>query len=184
MRRWVAAAGSAAYFAVAAGAGAVLVPWRVTGWEFGRHGPWWLVAQAAGVVLIGAGVVPVVSVFVQFARAGGTPLPLAPTRRLVVSGFNRYVRNPVYVGSLLIFTGQALLFGSLRLLAYTAVGWAGAAAFVRWYEEPTLTRRFGAEYESYRRAVNAWWPRLRPWRGPCGLGPCWLGALLARGEPR
>lgn len=164
MRGWVAAAGSAAYFAVAAGTGAILVPWLVTRWEFGRGWPFW--AQAAGVVLIGAGVVPVVSVFVQFARAGGTPLPVAPTRRLVVSGFNRYVRNPVYVGSALIFAGQALVFGSLRLLAYTAIGWAGAAAFVRWYEEPALTRRFGAEYVAYRSAVRAWWPRLRPWRGP------------------
>ena len=99
----------------------------------------------AGVQLIGAGLVPVVAVFVQFARAGGTPLPLAPTRHLVVSGFNRYVRNPVYLGSLLIFAGEALLFGRLSLLAYAAVGWAGAAAFVRWHEEPALTRRFGAE---------------------------------------
>jgi len=44
--------------------------------------------------VIGAGVAPVMGAFVQFARAGGTPLPLAPTRRLVVSGFHRYVRNP------------------------------------------------------------------------------------------
>jgi protein-S-isoprenylcysteine O-methyltransferase Ste14 len=161
MRKSTAAIGSAAYFAGAAGTFAVLVPWLVTGWEFHRPWPYW--AQAAGVVLIGAGIVPVVSVFVQFARAGGTPLPLAPTRRLVVSGFNRYVRNPVYVGSLLIFVGQALLFGSLRLLAYAMVGWAGAAAFVHWYEEPTLARRFGAEYDAYRRAVPAWRPRLHPW---------------------
>jgi protein-S-isoprenylcysteine O-methyltransferase Ste14 len=83
----------------------------------------------------------------------------------VVSGFNRYVRNPVYLGSLLIFSGEALLFGSLRLLVYTAAGWAGAAVFVRWYEEPALTRRFGAEYQAYRRAVPAWRPRLRPWSG-------------------
>jgi protein-S-isoprenylcysteine O-methyltransferase Ste14 len=75
------------------------------------------------------------------------------------------VRNPVYLGSLLIFFGEALLFGSLRLLVYTAAGWAGAAVFVRWYEEPALTRRFGAEYEAYRRAVPAWRPRLRPWSG-------------------
>lgn len=146
-----------------------------------------MVAQAAGIVLIGAGLVPVVSVFAQFARARGTPLPLAPTRRLVVSGFNRYVRNPVYLGSLLIFSGEALLFGRLSLLVYTVIGWAGAAGFVRWYEEPTLTRRFGAEYEAYRRAVPAWRPRLRPWtpggpglRGPLRLGVC--GAPLA-GRP-
>jgi protein-S-isoprenylcysteine O-methyltransferase Ste14 len=41
--------------------------------------------------------------------------------------------------------------------------WLITAAFVRFYEEPTLTRRFGADYEAYRRAVPAWWPRLRPW---------------------
>jgi len=107
--------------------------------------------------------VPVVGAFVQFARAGGTPLPLAPTRHLVVSGFHRYVRNPIYLGSLMIFVGEALLFGSLSLLEYAVIGWAGAAAFVRWHEEPALTRRFGAEYEAYRRAVPAWRPRLRPW---------------------
>ena len=162
MRRSTAAIGSAAYFAVAAGTFVVLIPWLVTGWQLHRPWPGW---AAAGAVLIGAGLVPVVSVFVQFARAGGTPLPLAPTRRLVVSGFNRYVRNPVYLGSLLIFSGEALLFGSLRLLVYTAAGWAGAAVFVRWYEEPALTRRFGAEYEAYRRAVPAWRPRLHPWSG-------------------
>ena len=165
MRRSTAVIGSAAYFAAAAGTFAVLVPWLVTGWQFHQPWPYWMVAQVAGVVLIGAGVVPVVSVFVRFARAGGTPLPLAPTRRLVVSGFNRYVRNPVYLGSLLIFCGEALLFGRLSLLVYAAVGWAGAAAFVRWYEEPALARRFGAEYDAYRRAVPAWRPRLRPWSG-------------------
>jgi protein-S-isoprenylcysteine O-methyltransferase Ste14 len=163
MRRSTAVIGSAAYFAAAAGTFAVLVPWLVTGWQFHRPWPYWVVAQVAGIVLIGAGAVPVVSVFVQFARAGGTPLPLAPTRRLVVSGFNRYVRNPVYLGSLLIFCGEALLFGRLSLLVYAAVGWAGAAAFVRCYEEPALTRRFGAEYDAYRRAVPAWRPRLHPW---------------------
>lgn len=37
------------------------------------------------------------------------------------------------------------------------------AAFMHWYEEPTLARRFGAEYAAYRRAVPAWRPRLRLW---------------------
>jgi protein-S-isoprenylcysteine O-methyltransferase Ste14 len=36
--------------------------------------------------------------------------------------------------------------------------------FVRWYEEPTLGRRYGADYEAYRRAVPGWWPRRGPWR--------------------
>jgi protein-S-isoprenylcysteine O-methyltransferase Ste14 len=162
MRRSTAAIGSAVYFVAAAGTFAVLVPWLVTGWQFHRPWSYWVVAQVAGVLLIGAGLVPVVSVFMQFARAGGTPLPLAPTQRLVVNGFHRYVRNPIYLGSLLIFVGEALLFGSLRLLVYAVIGWAGAAGFVRWYEEPALARRFGAEYDTYRRAVPAWRPRLHP----------------------
>lgn len=168
MRRSVATIGSAAYFAAAAGTFAVLVPWLVTGWEFHRPWPGWVAAQAAGALLIGAGLVPVVAVFVRFAEAGGTPLPLAPTRHLVVSGFNRYVRNPIYLGSLLIFAGEALLFGRLSLLMYAAAGWAGVAAYVRWYEEPALTRRFGIEYEVYRRAVPAWWPRRHPWTPGAG----------------
>jgi protein-S-isoprenylcysteine O-methyltransferase Ste14 len=53
--------------------------------------------------------------------------------------------------------------GQLGPLLYAAASWLIAAAFVRWYEEPTLTRRFGADYEAYRRAVPAWWPRLHPW---------------------
>jgi protein-S-isoprenylcysteine O-methyltransferase Ste14 len=100
---------------------------------------------------------------VEFVKAGGTPMPLAPTQRLVISGFNRYIRNPMYFGLLLVIIGQALLFGSLGLLIYAVLIWAMPAAFVRWYEEPTLTRQFGAEYQAYRQAVPAWWPRLRPW---------------------
>lgn len=48
---------------------------------------------------------------------------------------------------------------------FAVAAWAGAAVFVRCHEEPALTRRFGAEYEAYRRAVPAWRPRLRPWSG-------------------
>ena len=70
-------------------------------------------------------------------------MPLASPPSLVVSGFYRYVRNPMYVGFLAILTGQALLFGSPGLLEYTAVAWCIGAAAVRFYEEPTLARNSG-----------------------------------------
>lgn len=122
-----------------------------------------MIAQIVGVLLICMGLVPVLSAFVEFAKAGGTPLPVAAPRRLVVSGFNRYVRNPMYVGLLVVIVGQALLFGSLGALIYAAVMWAVTASFVRWYEEPTLQRQFGPQYQAYVQAVPAWVPRLRPW---------------------
>jgi len=59
--------------------------------------------------------------------------------------------------------GQALALGQPALLLYAALVGAAVGAFVRWYEEPTLRRQFGDQYEAYRRAVPAWWPRRRPW---------------------
>jgi protein-S-isoprenylcysteine O-methyltransferase Ste14 len=163
MRRSTAAIGTAAFFVVAPGTVVGLLPWLITRWEVDRPLPYWVVAQAVGVLLICTGVIPPVHAFVQFARAGGTPMPIAPTQRLVVNGFNRYIRNPMYTGLLIVLIGQVLLFGQLSLLFYSAANWVLCASFVRWYEEPTLTRQFGADYEAYRDAVPAWWPRLRPW---------------------
>lgn len=163
MDRRTAAVISGGFFVAAPGTVVGLIPWVITRWRFRRPLPGWVAARVVGAVLVAAGLVPAVSAFAEFVKAGGTPVPLAPTDRLVVSGFNRYVRNPMYVGLLLAILGQALLFGNLRLLAYAAAAWVVPAVFVRWYEEPTLARQFGADYEAYRRAVPAWWPRAGPW---------------------
>ena len=90
---------------------------------------------------------------------------MAPTERLVVGGIYRHVRNPMYVAVLSIILGQALLFSSWAVFGYGIVAAAAMVSFVRLYEEPTLARRYGAEYEAYRRAVPGWLPRLTPWRG-------------------
>ena len=74
----------------------------------------------------------------------------------VLGGMHRYIRNLMYVAILAVIIGQALLLGQLGLLLYPAAFWLFAAVFVRWYEEPALIRRFGADYEAYRRAVSAW----------------------------
>ena len=169
MHRSKAAALSAGFFVVAPGTVVGLIPWLITRWRFRHPLPGWAVMRVVGAVLVAAGLVASVSAFVEFVKAGGTPIPVAPTERLVVSGFNRYVRNPMYVGLLLVIIGQALLFGDLRVLICAAAAWVAPAAFVRWYEEPTLAGQFGAEYEIYRRAVPAWLPRLQPWTpGPSG----------------
>jgi protein-S-isoprenylcysteine O-methyltransferase Ste14 len=116
------------------------------------------------VILLAVGLFALVQAFVRFVVEGlGTPAPIAAPERLVVGGLYRYVRNPMYVAVLTVIVGQALILGQLVLLPYAAAIWVITAAFVRWYEEPALTRRFGADYEAYRRAVPAWRPRLRPW---------------------
>jgi protein-S-isoprenylcysteine O-methyltransferase Ste14 len=100
---------------------------------------------------------------VRFVVEGlGTPAPVAPTEHLVVGGLYRYVRNPMYVAVASTIVGQALLLGQLVLLPYAALFLAVTATFVRLHEEPALRRRYGAQYDAYRRAVPGWWPRLSP----------------------
>jgi len=102
----------------------------------------------------------------DFGRTGhGTPAPFAPPKRLVAVGFYRYVRNPMYVGFLTGWTGLWVVFGraSRGALEVAAVAVLFVLLFVRLYEEPTLRRMFGAEYEEYCRNVPRWLPRLRPW---------------------
>src|SRR5215472_9314958 len=165
MRRSTAAVVSISWGVAVGGTFGCLLPYLLNYWHFHEPLPYWAVARVAGVALIAAGLVPVVRSFVEFGKADGTtvPVPVAAPRRLVVSGFYRYVRNPIYVGFLAVLIGQTLLFGSRGLLEYTAIAWCVGAVGVRFHEEPILARRFGADYEEYRRAVRAWIPRIRPW---------------------
>ena len=96
---------------------------------------------------------------------GGTPAPIAPPKKLVVVGFYRYVRNPMYLGFSVGWLGLWVVFGRVNLVAIIAASVIvlGVALFVRSYEEPTLRELFGAEYQEYCRNVRRWVPRMRAW---------------------
>jgi protein-S-isoprenylcysteine O-methyltransferase Ste14 len=103
--------------------------------------------------------------FGRFALQGlGTPAPMAPPRRLVVTGLYRFVRNPMYVAVLSAIFGQGLLLGNGSVLLYGAAAWLLAHLFVVLYEEPTLRATFGDDYIRFSAAVPRWIPRLTPWR--------------------
>jgi len=162
-RRPAAAVGSLLFLVVAPGTVVGLVPWWLTGgWQAGAT---YLPLQIVGGLLLVLGLAGLLWSFGQFVWEGaGTPAPVAPTRRLVVGGLYRFVRNPMYVCVIAGVVGQALLLGRPVLLAYAGLTWLLPAAFVRFYEEPTLLRAYGDEYREYCRQVPAWLPRLRPWR--------------------
>ena len=152
--------GSFVFLLVAPGVVAGVVPWLLTGWEGRDPLPGWMVLRVVGVLLIAAGAAVLLEAFLRFALQGlGTPAPVAPTEHLVVGGLYRYVRNPMYLAVAATIVGQALLLGQPVLLAYAALFLAVVWAFVHWYEEPTLSRQFGSEYDDYRRRVPGWWPR-------------------------
>jgi protein-S-isoprenylcysteine O-methyltransferase Ste14 len=163
MRRIAAALGSGAFLMLAPGTMGGLVPFLLTGWV--SHDPP-AVVFALGALLLVGGAAVLLYAFARFVLEGaGTPAPVAPTERLVVGGLYRHVRNPMYLAVTATIVGQALMLGQYWLLAYAALFVTTTAAFVILYEEPTLGRQFGAQYDSYRSAVPGWWPRLHAWRG-------------------
>jgi protein-S-isoprenylcysteine O-methyltransferase Ste14 len=164
MKKRSAAVGTVAFFVFAPCVVAGVVPWLLTGWNARQPLSSWLPVRIVGIGLLVAAVAVLIQSFARFVvEGGGTPAPIAPTERLVIGGLYRYVRNPMYVTVVATIVGQALVLARPVLLAYAAGVGLVVASFVRWYEEPALTRRYGDQYEAYRRAVPAWWPRSHPW---------------------
>lgn len=136
-----------------------LIPWLLTQWD--PSSPAWSpMIRGLGVLLVVGGVSVVTAEFVRFVReGGGSPAPVAPTKRLVTGGLYQYLRNPMYVAVVSAIIGQALLLSSSLLLIYAAIVMATVWAFAHWYEEPTLRATFGGEYEDYCKRVPGWFPR-------------------------
>ena len=138
----------------------VWVPSTLSGWVM--RSPLFPGARVLGWTLVVLAAPVLLAFLWRFAFEGhGTPAPIAPPRRLVVGGPFRYVRNPSYVGGVAAVVGQGLIFGSVPVLAYAALLFAGFHLFVVLYEEPTLRGKFGAAYEEYLREVPRWIPKLR-----------------------
>ncbi|HXV64991.1 MAG TPA: isoprenylcysteine carboxylmethyltransferase family protein [Vicinamibacteria bacterium] len=138
----------------------VFVPARILA-TAGVHAPDEIgAAQAAGVVVTASGAVVALSCVLTFAFVGkGTPAPFDPPRRLVIRGPYRLVRNPMYLGAGISLAGAAIFFESWILAGYALLFFIITHAFVRLYEEPTLRRTFGKDYEAYCSRVGRWLPR-------------------------
>ena len=160
--RVTAALGSLVFLIIAPGVVAGLLPWLITHWRPLPSGDGPGALRWAGLILIAAGLAVVLEAFARFAWVGlGTPAPVAPTRTLVVSGFYRFVRNPMYVAVTALIFGQAVLFASWAVALYGVVIAVAFDTFVRLYEEPTLRQAYGEEYAAYCAATPRWIPRLR-----------------------
>jgi len=159
--RLAAALGSALVFLLGQGGGVVLLPYAFTRWRPGVP-QWPVVVQIIGIALITVAGIVVLWGFARFATEGvGVPIPGEPSAyKLTVGGPYRYVRNPLYLAIVMAISGQALLFSRPVLLAYAAALLVAFVALVQLVEDPALARRFGPDFEAYRKQVPAWWPRL------------------------
>ncbi len=111
------------------------------------------------------------SAFFMVTRGEGTPLPIDATRRLVVAGPYRAVRNPMACGSLLQGAAIGIIAGSPLVLLYIAVGAVLWNFTARPWEEHDLEAKFGADYAHYKRSVRCWTPNFRLYQAPHVLSP-------------
>jgi len=144
---------------VVPGTVAVYVPWalRRNAVPVGGAEEW----AAIGLIVAGIAIYLYTAFWGFAVIGGGTPAPIAPTKTLVVRGLHHYIRNPMYIGVLLIVGGQAWLFHSRSIATYLLCLGLGFHLFVLVYEEPTLRRQFGEEYERYCATVPRWIPKFR-----------------------
>lgn len=101
------------------------------------------------------------SIFIS--RGRGTPAIFDAPRAFVAIGPYKYVRNPMYIGGLALLLGFGLYECSISILLLTLLLFPFFHLFVLFYEEPTLTRKFGSSYQNYLRAVRRWIPRPARW---------------------
>jgi len=155
---------SALWSVIMPGTVAVYIPYKiVTVWSPSgvAYSPALLIPA---IILLIAGISILLSSIWNFATVGrGTLSPIDAPRRLVITGFYRYVRNPMYIGVLAIVLGESLLFGSAVLAGYAAGLFLVFNLFIMLYEEPALRKRFGEPYRRYCESVGRWLPG-RPYR--------------------
>lgn len=116
------------------------------------------------VLLVLVGSLGIVSAVLMGTRGAGTPLPMAMPQRLVIAGPYRWVRNPMAIAGIGQAAAVGLMLSSWLVVGYALVGAVTWHTLVRPQEEADLVRRFGDEYEWYRRAVRCWLPRRHPYR--------------------
>ncbi len=107
------------------------------------------------------GALIIVQCTVDIIRRGrGTPAHLDPPKELVIAGWYRHVRNPIYLGALIVQFGFILWSGSSLSILYTVFFFLGFHFLILVVEEPILRNQFGAAYEAYCKTVPRWLPKL------------------------
>ncbi len=123
-----------------------------------------IVLKLSGAVFILIGVVLLLfTIFLFRTKGEGTLAPWNPTRKLVISGPYRYMRNPMITGVLMVLLGEALLVNSIVVLIWTMLFFIINNLYFQFIEEPKLERKFGNAYTFYKDAVPRWWPNRTPY---------------------
>lgn len=140
---------------------AVYIPIRLIASRAGTVKPDWRAWQIAAMLPLSIGAAIYFWCLWDFAIQGrGTPAPIDAPKHLVVRGLYNYIRNPMYIGVLLLIAGWAMFFQSRDVLIYGAIVGLFFHLFVVLVEEPLLRKKFGEAYLSYCARVGRWVPKV------------------------
>lgn len=101
------------------------------------------------------------SIEAQFRLGRGTPVPLMATQRLIVEPPFTYTRNPMALGTILMYLGIAVVRRSLAGIGLVAAAGSVLLFYIKRFEEAEMLARFGDEYAVYRERTPFLLPRLR-----------------------
>src|SRR5687767_14568473 len=117
-------------------------------------------ARPTPVALAVGAVVSVLGLAIRAWAAGH----IRKNAELAISGPYAFTRNPLYLGSFLLGLGFTIASGQLLLGLLFAALFLGIYLPVMRVEASTMTQLFGSQYETYKRSVPLFFPRITPYR--------------------
>ncbi len=117
--------------------------------------------MVGAILMVGGAAFALTCIGFFVVRGRGTPAPFDPPREFVAVGPYRYVRNPMYIGAIVLVIGFGLYFTSVSIGLFSRVFLFIAHLFVIFVEEPGLENRFGQSYLDYKKSVNRWIPKWK-----------------------
>lgn len=118
-------------------------------------------SQICGIVLIFTGsVIGLICIVTLFITGNGTPAPFDAPKKFVSSGPYKFIRNPMYLGGLIILIGFGFYENSISIVLFSILWILSANIFIIYFEEPSLRKRFGSTYDNYCKTVMRWTPNF------------------------
>ena len=110
----------------------------------------YILAPIGGVILVFAGFSAFVAHRKVFKEVRDPPV-------VIRDGIFKYVRHPMYLGSILLYLGLSIITLSIASLGLTVII-AAFYEYIATYEEKILTEHFGEDYSKYKDESRKWIP--------------------------
>ena len=102
------------------------------------------------------------SIYIQFTIGRGTPAPVMATQELITQRPYNYCRNPMALGTIVLYLGVGALIGSISAVGLVLIWTILLLVYIKYLEEKEMVLRFGEAYEEYRKQTPFILPRF--WR--------------------